>query len=334
MCDAALAAGATILSSHAHRAEPHGVSSVVIIEDSNLCIHTWPKFGYAVADFFTCGDTVDPWAAFEHLRKYLKAARHNVAELKRGNSEQINKPEMFNQRFSSLLEMRDKSQVLCEYMPELNSSYQMITEGEPIVVKQSEFQKILIAKHKWWGDMLWIDDIPNCAVRDEFTYHEMLVQVPMMIQAAPKRVLIIGGGDGCSAREVLRHKGLEKVVMVDIDGDVVSLCKKHLPSMNNGAFDDPRLELIIGDGIEYVAKAADGSFDVIIVDSTDAIPDTVGEVLFTEKFYKNCNRILSANGVLSTQQLMPMKITQDIYRRSLQNLQSAFDQDRTFIYLV
>ena len=71
MCDAALATGATILSSHAHRTEPHGVSSVVIIQESNLCIHTWPEFGYAAADFFTCGDTVDPWAAFEHLRKYL-----------------------------------------------------------------------------------------------------------------------------------------------------------------------------------------------------------------------------------------------------------------------
>jgi S-adenosylmethionine decarboxylase proenzyme len=96
MCKAALASGATILSSHKHFFSPHGVSSVVIVQESNLTIHTWPEFGYAAADFFTCGDTVNPWKAFEYLKEYLKAKKFNAMELQRGSSQLINDPTCFD----------------------------------------------------------------------------------------------------------------------------------------------------------------------------------------------------------------------------------------------
>ena len=147
---------------------------------------------------------------------------------------------------------------------------------------------------------MWVDDVPNVCERDEFIYHELLVHVPMMIHPNPTRVLVIGGGDGGSAREVLKHPNLTKAVMIDIDEEIVQLCKKYIPSCSNGAFDDPRLNLIIGDGIDYVQKAEDNSFDVIVVDSTDPLPDSVGEALFTKNFYENCHRILAPNGVIST----------------------------------
>lgn len=89
MCHAAKVAGATILSSHKHFFEPHGVSCVVVIQESNLCIHTWPEFGYAAADFFTCGDTVNPWKSFDSLKEYLKAKKYNCMELQRGSTEMI-----------------------------------------------------------------------------------------------------------------------------------------------------------------------------------------------------------------------------------------------------
>ncbi len=89
---AAKAAGATVLSSHDHFFEPHGVSCVVIIQESNLCIHTWPEFGYAAADFFTCGDTVNPWVSFDYLKDYLKAKQFNCVELQRGSTQLINEP--------------------------------------------------------------------------------------------------------------------------------------------------------------------------------------------------------------------------------------------------
>jgi len=151
----------------------------------------------------------------------------------------------------------------------------------------------VIGRNKHWGTVLLLDDVTNVAERDEFIYHEMMAHVPMMTHPDPRRVLIVGGGDGGSAREILKHPNLEKVVMIDIDADVVNLSRKYLPSVNAGAFDDPRLNLIIGDGIDYVMKAEDNSFDVIIVDSTDPNPGSIAEALFTDEFYKKCSRALS-----------------------------------------
>ena len=178
----------------------------------------------------------------------------------------------------------------------------------------SRFQQITIAKSKWWGITLWLDNIVNFTQSDEFVYHEMLVHVPMMVQANPKRVLIVGGGDGGCARELLKHDNLEKCVMIDIDELVISACKEHMPFVNNGAFEDERLELIIGDGIDYVAKAADESFDVIIVDGTDPIEENFsGEGLFSTRFYHDCKRVLSKDGVLSSLGMMPMRDHKEVW---------------------
>lgn len=194
------------------------------------------------------------------------------------------------------------------------------TIAEPLVNTKSPFQKIVIARNKWWGKTMWVDDVLNVCERDEFVYHEMIVHVPMMVHPNPTRVLIIGGGDGGSAREVLKHPNLEKFVMIDIDEVIVNECRKHMPEISNGAFEDTRMELIIGDGIEYVKNAKDNSFDIIIVDSTDPLPDSVGEVLFTKDFYNNCHRVLAPNGCISTQALCPMRYDADIYKRSMLNI--------------
>ena len=212
----------------------------------------------------------------------------------------------------------------------------MKTQGPLLVDKQTSFQKVQIGKNKFWGTVLYLDDVLNVAERDEFVYHEMIVHVPMMMHPNPKKVLIIGGGDGGSARELMKHQGLEKCVMIDIDGVVVEECRKHLPGLNNGAFDDPRLELIIGDGIDYVKKAEDNFWDVIIVDSTDPTPEAegCGDVLFTKEFYENCYRILAKNGVMTTQSAMPMRMSGEMYVSCLRNLQHAFTKDKTWIYLI
>jgi spermidine synthase len=182
--------------------------------------------------------------------------------------------------------------------------------------------------------MLWLDNVVNVTERDEFVYHEMIVHVPMLTHKSPKRVLIVGGGDGGAAREVLKHPGLEKFVMIDIDEVVVNECRKHMPGLSNGAFEDSRLELIIGDGIDYVKKAADNSFDVIIVDSTDPNPDSCAEVLFSADFYKNCYRVLGKNGVMATQSEMPMRYNKEIYQKSFSNLQRAFTKEKTWVYVI
>jgi len=109
MEEAALAAGATILSSHKHFFTPHGVSAVVIISESNLCIHTWPEYGYAAADFFTCGDTVNPWVSFESLKVFLKAKKFNCMELQRGSTQLINDPSMLNSGIQTAIKVSGNS---------------------------------------------------------------------------------------------------------------------------------------------------------------------------------------------------------------------------------
>jgi spermidine synthase len=133
---------------------------------------------------------------------------------------------------------------------------------------------------------------------DEFVYHEMLVHVPVLAHGAVDELLIVGGGDGGSLREALRHLSIRRVTQVEIDEGVIAFCKAYLPSLSDGAFDDPRARIVIADGARYAAESAD-RYDVVVVDSTD--PRGPGEVLFTEAFYRDCRRLLRPGGVLATQ---------------------------------
>lgn len=166
---------------------------------------------------------------------------------------------------------------------------------------KSGFQSIEILESRYFGRILALDGVVQTTERDEFVYHEMIAHQPMMAHGGVNDVLIIGGGDGGALREVLRHP-VDKAVMVEIDGDVVSLSREYLPNLSGGAFDDSRAELIIGDGFGYVVET-ERSFDVIIVDSTD--PFGPGEILFTDEFYRNCRRVLRRGGVMVTQNGVP-----------------------------
>jgi spermidine synthase len=164
---------------------------------------------------------------------------------------------------------------------------------------KSAFQDIVIFESESHGRVLVLDGVIQITEADEFVYQEMLAHVPLLAHGAAKRVLIIGAGDGGVLRRVLHHRGIERAVMVEIDGEVIRLSKAHLPDIGGQAWQDPRAEVIVGDGIDYVRRAADAAFDVIIVDSTD--PIGVGEVLFTDDFYAHCARVLSARGIIVNQ---------------------------------
>ena len=137
-----------------------------------------------------------------------------------------------------------------------------------------------------------LDGVIQITEADEFVYQEMLAHVPLLAHGAAENVLIIGAGDGGVLRRVLQHDTVRRAVMVEIDSEVIRLAKEFLPGIAGDAWTDERAQVIVGDGIEYVQRAPDGSFDVIIVNSTD--PIGVGEVLFTDTFYHNCARILTA----------------------------------------
>jgi len=155
----------------------------------------------------------------------------------------------------------------------------------------------------------------------------MLTHVPLLAHENPKRVLIIGGGDGGILREVLRHNTIEKVTLVEIDGSVVERSKKYLPSLSKGAFEDPRLELLIEDGVVYVEKT-DEKYDVIICDSTDPIGP--GAVLFTEEFYGLCKRVLNEKGIFVNQNGVPF-LQKDELVNTLKNRSKHFKDVEFYI---
>ena len=164
---------------------------------------------------------------------------------------------------------------------------------------KSGFQDIAILETSSHGRIMLLDGVVQITEADEFVYQEMLAHVPLLAHGAAANVLIIGAGDGGVLRRVLAHRATARAVMVEIDGEVIRLSQQHLPAIAGAAWTDPRAEVIVGDGIDYVKRAPDASFDAIIVDSTD--PIGVGEVLFTDEFYANCARILTARGLVVNQ---------------------------------
>ncbi len=179
---------------------------------------------------------------------------------------------------------------------------------------RSDFQEILVFDSETHGRVLLLDGVIQITERDEFVYQEMLAHVPLLIHPEPKRVLIIGGGDGGVLRRVLQHSNIVRVVMVEIDGEVIRLSQEFLPDIAGNAWHDPRAEIIVGDGIAHVRDADSAGFDVIIVDSTD--PVGVGEALFTDAFYQNCARVLTPRGLIVNQCGVPFMQADELFETS------------------
>lgn len=166
---------------------------------------------------------------------------------------------------------------------------------------QSEFQRIDIFHSPEFGRFLVLDDRVMLTEKDEFIYHEMIVHVPMAVNPNIKKVLVIGAGDGGTARELSRYKTIEKIDVVEIDRLVVDACKEYLPQTARG-LEDPRVTVYIDDGLRFV-RSVENEYDLIIVDSTDPIGP--GEGLFTREFYGNCYKALKDDGIIVNQQESP-----------------------------
>jgi spermidine synthase len=163
-------------------------------------------------------------------------------------------------------------------------------------------QDLLVFENAVFGRTLVLDGAVQTTERDEFIYHEMLAHVPLFAHGAARRVLIIGGGDGGTLEEVLKHRSVESATLVEIDAGVIEASRAHLPSIGGEAFADERARIVIGDGLAFVRESEE-RFDVIIIDSTD--PNGPGERLFTGEFYAHCRERLTEGGILVAQSGVP-----------------------------
>lgn len=186
-----------------------------------------------------------------------------------------------------------------------------IKQKEVLFSEQSEFQKVeIIDSESTLGKFLTLDGLMMCTEGDEFYYHEMISHIPMMTHPAPKSVLVIGGGDGGTVREVLKHNTVEKVVLCEIDGMVIDACKKYLPTISC-ELDNPKVEIKVEDAIEFIRNKKN-EYDIILIDSTD--PMGPGEGLFTEEFYTNVKNSLKKGGILAAQSESPVVNTEEIQK--------------------
>ena len=165
---------------------------------------------------------------------------------------------------------------------------------------KTAYQSVQIIETEPLGITLVLDGKTQSAQADEFIYHESLVHPALVAHPNPVNVLIAGGGEGATLREALAHRTVERVVMVDLDSELVEICKHYLPSWHQGAFDDPRVELLFGDARQYIQDYG-ALFDVIIMDITDPSEGGPSYLLFTQEFYRTALKKLAPEGILVTQ---------------------------------
>lgn len=165
---------------------------------------------------------------------------------------------------------------------------------------RTTFQEVAILDTHEYGKMLVIDGRTQSTEEDEYIYHEALVHPALLTHPHPRSVLIIGGGEGATLREVLRYRSVSRVVMVDLDRELVELCQKLLPEWHEGAFQDPRVELVFADGKDYVDQT-DSTFDIILIDVCDVLEAGPALCLYTESFYRRTRERLTPEGILVVQ---------------------------------
>lgn len=192
--------------------------------------------------------------------------------------------------------------------------------------EKTAYQDLAILDTYEFGRMLVLDGIVQTTIKDEFVYHEMITHVPLFTHPNPKKVLVVGGGDGGVIREILKHPTVEKAVLCEIDKRVVDLSMEYLPEISCG-LKDPRAEIFIGDGIKYVLEHKN-EFDLIVVDSTD--PFGAAEGLFNKSFYQSLYECLKEDGIFVAQTETPFYLPQ-VVKKVYMDIKNAFPITRMYM---
>jgi spermidine synthase len=316
ICHAIEELGGPILSATFHpsgdqKSGDQRISGVVLLGQSHVAVHTDPEQGSVAIDAFTSQE-FNPLIVYEQLKTALKAES--------GDLRNLASPPRSTPPLSRNVWLTDSNK---------NIALSIRHKGQPLFQHQSPYQKVAVYDTFEYGRMLTVDGMTMCSEKDEHAYHEMIIHVPMLTHPQVQDVLIIGGGDGGSVRETLRHDSVKAVTMVEIDQVVVHASRTYLPTLST-AFNHPKLNLIIGDGIEFIHQAQDQSFDLIVIDSADPIGPAKG--LFNPDFYTQVYRCLRPGGVMTVQSESPYFNTHAFI--TLHHcLQDIFGVDHTHCYL-
>ena len=333
MKSAAQRAGATVINTTFHHFSPWGVSGVVVIQESHLSIHTWPEYGYASVDLFTCGDSVNPWIAFQYLKEKLKAKAHSAVEMLRGQAELLEKtgfqlqPSDF--KFPENTNPAQLTRDVWFTERTHNFAFSVKHNGGFLERKKTPFQQIEVYQTPSLGKMLVLDGAIVLTENDEFAYHEMLVQVAMFSHRKAKNILIIGGGDGGAAREVLKHQEVKKVTLIEVDKAIISTAKKHFSSAL-ATLENPKIKLIVTDAWDFIKNNKIEKYDIIFIDLGQ--PTSADDPFYSKKFYKKVTRLLNDKGILISQIGSPM-LNKELFKTNFRTLKSLSEKGNVNCYL-
>lgn len=285
-----------------------GVTGCVVLAESHLAIHTWPELNAVTLDVYVCNYTQDNSTKAQqvlddamHLFQPQDYVRHDVPRDKRLLMEYLN-PE-------------------CGYF--IHSTAQLAT-------LRTQYQDLEVHDSVQFGKLFRLDGCFMSSERDEFFYHENIVHPGAIAHPAPRRALIIGGGDGGAAEELRKHPSIEQITLVELDPAVIEMARAHFNSIHHGVFDDPRLRLIIGDGLKFMAQTQE-RFDFIALD----LPDPIGAVaaLYDEPFFRDCARALAAGGVLALHLGSPVTNPERV-RTHIERLARVFPIVRPYVMYI
>jgi spermidine synthase len=306
--DTIIESGLTVVGDMFHQFEGGGVTGAVVLAESHLAIHTWPELNSVTLDVYVCNYTQDNGAkaravmdAFMTLYAPGDYVRHDVPRDEQFMYEWLNQDYGFFLRSSSRL-----------------------------ADSRSEFQHVEIHDTPQFGKLFRLDGCFMTSERDEFHYHENLIHPALTAHPSPKSVLIIGGGDGGSSEEALKHPSVEKVTLVELDAQVIEVAKTHLQKVHNGVFDNPKLQLVIADGLKFIAGTTE-KYDLIVLD----LPDPIGPAaaLYEAAFFADCKRALAAGGAMTLHMGSPVSRPEHV-RGIYQRLAAEFAIVRPYVMFI
>jgi len=294
-----------------------GITGTLLLAESHLAIHTWPERNGVTLDVYVCNFTDDNTSKaeqlFEALTLAFRAKNQVVNRIARGDlaagPQGAPAPRAGQTK---------QGKFIFDWL-NANSGYGT-TALRTLAEIQSPYQRVEVYDTQQFGKLFRLDGRLMTSEGDEFFYHECMTHPAALAHPNPESILVIGGGDGGSSEELLKHPSVQRVVVAELDSVVIDISKKWLGAIHKGAFEDPRLEVKIGDGFEFVKSTAE-RFDMIVLDLTD--PDTPAFHLYSEQFFRMCQRILRPGGMLTLHLGSPV-YQADTVRKNAANLRKVF----------
>ncbi len=297
--------------------QPGGITGTILLAESHLAIHTWPESRGVTLDVYVCNFTEDNTAKAEQLFDALTVAfrpqKQVVNRITRGDVAGATIEESEVAATDSA-----QSQLSFDWL-NAHSGYGF-TVKEKLAEIETAYQRIEVFDTHQFGRLFRLDGRLMTSEGDEFFYHECMTHPAALAHPNPESILVIGGGDGGSSEELFKHPSVKRIVMAELDPVVIDIARKYLGAVHKGALDDPRLDIRIGDGFEYVRSATE-RFDMIVLDLTD--PDTPAFHLYSEEFFRMCQRCLKPGGLLTLHLGSPVYQPETV-RKNASNLRKLF----------